>query len=474
MTKWLSKTLLASLALALVCSTPGWSASEMTEFRRLAGSAPYRSTSENRLIQAMGRWQPGQSNTAALAEQARLLFNFQPRHAPVRQALIKLLKSMSLPASLQSQELHYAMLQNLEPQNPAWQKKLADLLYRKHGKHSVDHIKQAYSVLNKAFDAWDAGKTEDALRLFKQAYLNQSPEFSAIYAYHLRDAGRISEAKAVLKATPGAGYLQWIPDTLRALEADEMRLSQPGLPVPEQISALIGTGQLKAAADMLPQLTDATLKPWYQAKIAERQGRYHDASEHYLEWYRLRWQKQFPEFVPVVYKAQLEDLNSLDLIALKFRTSTQLIQQINERPQDWIDTYRMVVVPVAAHDFRWPASGYVSSHYGYRLHPIRGTWRLHEGIDIETRPNVNAVAAQGGKVSERRFDQACGNMVRLTHTPDLNTLYCHGKRQLLTAGTTVNAGQPVIVTGNTGASASNHLHFAVKYRGQYTDPMDWL
>lgn len=473
---WIKTLTGLSVASLLHLSIPAASYADTEEFRRLVTQSDYRARYQNRIEQELLRWQGTQADPK-LFESVRMLFNLSPRNPKMRQALNQMISSTKFSkGQIQDEELYYYKLLNLEPTNAQYRQKLADILYRKHGNHSAADIKNAYRVLNDAFDTWDAGQYDQALRLFKQAALPQSPELIALYATHLRDRARIGEARQVLENFKGQRkYLGWLDGIERQIvSAQKLLLSN--LPENDRIPAWLTLGQWQNAEAAIHRLPEGAMKHWYQAKLLEKQGKYHAAGKEYQDYYHQQWSNELKGFVPVVYKAQLEDINSLDLIALKFRTSTELIRKVNQQwPHDWVETYRMLVIPVAKHDFTWPATGYVSSHYGYRLHPIRATWKLHEGIDIETDPGVQAIAPQAGTVVQAGFDQACGNMIRLQHVdPSLRTVFCHGSKLLVSKGAHVDSGKAVLITGNTGASASNHLHFGVQINGVFTDPMDWL
>lgn len=428
------------------------------------------------LAQEMQQWkQIGQAPSPTLLDRVRKQFNLSPRDPQYRSSL-KALYSAQTKGSIQEQELNTYRLLNLEPQNTGYRSSLSRLLYQKHGGASQAQVKEAYRHLNDAFNAWDEGKVDTALQRFQKARLENSAELNAILAYHLRDAGKVEEAKAVLSNFKGdKSYLNAFADMLKQINQAEQVIASR-LPESEKLIARLHLGQYTAVSTALKTLEPSSQKSWLEAKFHEKRGEYHPASRAYLNYYQQKHLSKMAGYTPVIYKAQLEDVNSLDLIALKFRTSPELIRKVNQlNQQEWVDTYRMLIVPVKPRHLHFPTTGYVSSHFGYRLHPIRGTWRLHEGVDIETLPGVDAEAAHSGKVIQSLFDKACGNMVKMNHGDlGIQTAYCHGEKRKVKTGQEVKQGQAVIETGNTGASASNHLHFGVQQKGTYIDPMDWL
>jgi len=480
--KSISKLCLQSLLAlsALHLAQPADSATS-AEYEALVKQSDHRKRQENRILEEAQRWaKNNRAPEARLLDEVRMHVNLSPRHRVLRPILERMLAAAQPAQSTpQWQELYYYRLLNLDPQNKAYQTKLAALLRAKHGGASAEQVSQAYRWLNDGFNRWDEGKTKEALQLFKQAALPKSPELNAIYAYHLRDSGQIEEAKAVLEKFAGQrDYLDWIDQTLTEINSAETVVNAR-FPEEDKLAARIKLGELARADQVIKGMSESPMKHWHRAKWFEKQGQYHPASKEYQAYYQGRWRKELSGFVPVVYKAQLEDINSLDLIALKFRTSTELIRKVNQNyPYDWVETYRMLVIPVIRHDLTWPTpvTGYVSSHFGYRLHPIRGTWRLHEGIDIETAPGTPAFGTASGTVAKAWYDSACGNTLRIQH-PNLGiqAVYCHGEKLLVKANQAVKPGTKVMITGNTGSSsASNHLHFGVMKNGAYTDPMDWL
>jgi len=131
----------------------------------------------------------------------------------------------------------------------------------------------------------------------------------------------------------------------------------------------------------------------------------------------------------------------------------------------------------------WPVPGFyhVTSPFGYRIHPISGTYKLHTGIDIGSNWDKNQsiygqnfVAAASGKVILSQYYGGYGNCVIISHGSGISTLYAHGSARLVSAGDTVKRGQAVLRVGSTGASTGAHAHFEVREKGVPVDPMKYL
>lgn len=121
----------------------------------------------------------------------------------------------------------------------------------------------------------------------------------------------------------------------------------------------------------------------------------------------------------------------------------------------------------------WPTSGRAGSGYGYRVHPIFGTRRLHSGVDIAAPTGQPIVAAASGQVVSAGWRGGYGMAVVVDHGGGLATLYAHQSRLVVSAGQVVEPGQQVGEVGSTGQSTGPHLHFEVRVDGVPKDPMGW-
>ncbi len=118
-----------------------------------------------------------------------------------------------------------------------------------------------------------------------------------------------------------------------------------------------------------------------------------------------------------------------------------------------------------------PASGRLSSGFGYRVHPISKRRRLHAGIDIAAPTGTPIVAAAPGVVISAGWRGGYGNTVVLDHGGGLSTLYGHCSRLLVKAGQRVTQGQRIALMGSTGYSTGPHLHFETRINGKPVNPL---
>ena len=126
---------------------------------------------------------------------------------------------------------------------------------------------------------------------------------------------------------------------------------------------------------------------------------------------------------------------------------------------------------LAAGSFMWPASGPITSGFGWRIDPIFHRRALHTGIDIAAPWGATVEAAESGTVLYVGWMTGYGNVVVLNHGNGISTVYAHLSSYSVHAGDTVHRGQVIARVGSTGWSTGPHLHFEVRQDGQPTDPL---
>lgn len=131
---------------------------------------------------------------------------------------------------------------------------------------------------------------------------------------------------------------------------------------------------------------------------------------------------------------------------------------------------------VTAGGWAKPAGGYISSGFGYRVHPIYGTWIFHSGTDLAGGCGNPIYAAHGGTVEYVGWNGGYGNYIRINHGGGVSTAYGHivNGGLLVTQGQFVDPGQPIAKIGSTGGSTGCHLHFEVRINGTAIDPVPYM
>ncbi|MFC5382129.1 M23 family metallopeptidase [Aquipuribacter nitratireducens] len=123
-----------------------------------------------------------------------------------------------------------------------------------------------------------------------------------------------------------------------------------------------------------------------------------------------------------------------------------------------------------------PATGRLSSPFGYRIHPITGVRKLHSGMDIAASCGTPIYAAGPGQVVRAGPASSYGTLVVIDHGGGVLTRYAHMYNEdvLVSVGTPVAAGTAIGRIGSNGMSTGCHLHFEVQRGGEFVDPVPFL
>ncbi|AMS27012.1 peptidase M23 [Bacteroidetes bacterium UKL13-3] len=128
------------------------------------------------------------------------------------------------------------------------------------------------------------------------------------------------------------------------------------------------------------------------------------------------------------------------------------------------------IQPVANRSLRKMASG-----FGYRLHPIYKTYKMHEGIDFTAPTGTPIYATGNGRVMNvDKEHRGYGNCIVINHGFGYQTLYGHMYRMKARPGQTVKRGELIGYVGNTGLSSGPHLHYEVIKNGKKINPINYF
>lgn len=123
----------------------------------------------------------------------------------------------------------------------------------------------------------------------------------------------------------------------------------------------------------------------------------------------------------------------------------------------------------------WPTpSKVITSSFGYRTDPFKGSSAFHSGIDIAGRTGDPIYAAKDGVVKAAEQQGARGKYVIIDHGGGLETWYLHLNAIKVSEGQKVNKGQPIGTLGNTGRSTGPHLHFQVVKNDDPVNPLHYV
>jgi murein DD-endopeptidase MepM/ murein hydrolase activator NlpD len=180
----------------------------------------------------------------------------------------------------------------------------------------------------------------------------------------------------------------------------------------------------------------------------------------------LRSDAESPDHL--VMKKEIESLNTR-LLAL-----TEKAYHIEESIHDEYEVLKDHKLFISALPTRRPASGYFTSGFGVRDHPVFGKIKMHEGLDIANRQGTLIKATAPGVVVFSGTKAGYGQTIIIDHGYGLETLYAHIHKLLVTKGQKLKRGTTIAIMGSTGYSTGSHVHYEVHIRGVPVNPLSYI
>ncbi|MGP2656183.1 M23 family metallopeptidase [Malaciobacter sp. WC5094] len=167
---------------------------------------------------------------------------------------------------------------------------------------------------------------------------------------------------------------------------------------------------------------------------------------------------------------QLSDLQKLLDIGLDLSLSPKIY--MNEELTNKDKKYILSSIPSSS-----PLKKvFITSEYGYRIHPILKTNKLHSGVDLRAKIGTNIHSTANGIVLlVRNYDPGgYGKMIKIIHNYGFQTLYAHLDDVFVEEGDIIKKGDIIGLSGNTGRSNGPHLHYEIRFLDKHINPRDFL
>lgn len=164
------------------------------------------------------------------------------------------------------------------------------------------------------------------------------------------------------------------------------------------------------------------------------------------------------------------------LLRIKELEAGQQKSQIQKTKNDFISSVSVEEQQILSSKIVMPLIGKISvtSPFGVRTHPISGTKKLHNGVDLKANYE-NVYAVLDGSVTATGWDSKGGGyFIRVNHYNRFETSYLHLSEIYYKVGEQVKAGFIIAKSGNSGNSTGPHLHFGVKEFGKSINPIHFL
>ncbi len=189
------------------------------------------------------------------------------------------------------------------------------------------------------------------------------------------------------------------------------------------------------------------------------------------------------EYIHVVNSGE-----TLTHIANKYNTSIQNLLEANNLENSTIYTSQELKIAedlptektVAVTDtenlnFIWPTEWKgTTSDWGYRIDLVTGKREVkHEGIDLKASFNTPVYTPEKGIVRIAGWLKGHGKTIIIDHGNGYSTRFAHLNFINLKAGDTVQKGELIGKSGNTGKSTGPHLHYEIRLNEEPLNPLDY-
>lgn len=142
-----------------------------------------------------------------------------------------------------------------------------------------------------------------------------------------------------------------------------------------------------------------------------------------------------------------------------------------EKITGWINKERKIFLATPR---GWPADGYITSYYGFRMSSDTNLLDFHSGTDIAGPEGTPIKATADGIVALAGWESGYGKMILLNHGLGYSSLYGHLSQTLVTEGEHVTRNQVVGFMGATGRATGTHCHYEVWKNGKTIDPYTYM
>ncbi len=170
-------------------------------------------------------------------------------------------------------------------------------------------------------------------------------------------------------------------------------------------------------------------------------------------------------------KIMIETSAKIDQITKQLYLQSKSFDEIIDLTKDKLSMLASIpaIQPVSNKNLKRMASG-----YGYRIHPIYKTRKMHAGMDFSAKTGTEIYATGNGTIKKvRRSKKGYGNYVEINHGYGYKTLYAHMSKFIVKQGQKVKRGELIGYVGNTGTSVAPHLHYEVIKNGKKIDPVNF-
>ena len=178
---------------------------------------------------------------------------------------------------------------------------------------------------------------------------------------------------------------------------------------------------------------------------------------------------------------ELEGYNNSELVIESAKKVDRMLKQLDVQWKSYEEVMELAkekevflasipaISPIADKDLTRFASG-----YGYRIHPIYRTRKMHTGIDLTAPTGTEVYATGDGKIIKTGYTPGgYGKRIIIDHGFSYKTLYAHLSEIYVKEGQKIKRGELIGAVGNTGRSTAPHLHYEVRKNNKTENPVNY-
>lgn len=169
----------------------------------------------------------------------------------------------------------------------------------------------------------------------------------------------------------------------------------------------------------------------------------------------------------------IETKKKLDVLTKKLYVQSKSYDEVIElaKKKEQMLASIPAIQPVSNKDLKRIASG-----FGYRIHPIYKTRKMHKGLDFSAPKGTPIFSTGDGVVTNSKNvgGRGYGKYVVIDHGYGYETLYGHMSKVNVRRGQKVKRGDIIGYVGNTGSSTAPHLHYEVIKNGRKINPINFF
>jgi murein DD-endopeptidase MepM/ murein hydrolase activator NlpD len=167
----------------------------------------------------------------------------------------------------------------------------------------------------------------------------------------------------------------------------------------------------------------------------------------------------------------IETATKLDKISKKLYVQSKSYDKIIEMAKNKQKYFSCIpaIAPISDNALIRFASG-----FGFRIHPIYKTRKMHTGIDLTAPTGTKIYATGDGKVVKAGLSKGgYGQRVIIDHDYGYKTVYAHLSKIIVRRGQKINRGELIGLVGSTGVSTAPHLHYEVRRYNKPVNPINY-